>query len=84
MPKAKCTEWKEKLNGDVFDTAPAKAKWKKTGEATHTFTHFHLTLDVYAGAAPKGFRKSADQQWIRPEDARVPTVMKKAVKAVDL
>ncbi|WP_428407834.1 A/G-specific adenine glycosylase [Hyphococcus sp.] len=75
------TEWKEKLSGDVFDSAPAKAKWKKTGEATHTFTHFHLTLDVYAGAAPKGFRKSVDQQWIDPEAARVPTVMKKAVGA---
>ncbi|WP_375201185.1 A/G-specific adenine glycosylase [Hyphococcus sp.] len=75
------TEWKESLNGDVFDSAPAKAKWKKTGEATHTFTHFHLTLDVYAGAAPKGFRRSSDQQWIRAENARVPTVMKKALIA---
>jgi len=75
------TEWKEKLNGDAFESAPAKSKWKKTGEATHTFTHFHLTLDVYAGAAPKGFRKSTDQQWIKPTDARVPTVMRKAVKA---
>lgn len=74
------TEWKENLNGDVFESAPAKAKWQKTGEATHTFTHFHLTLDVYAGAAPKGFRKSADQKWIKPDEARVPTVMTKAVK----
>ena len=77
------TEWKENLNGDVFESAPAKAKWQKTGEATHTFTHFHLTLDVYAGAAPKGFRRSTDQQWIRPDEARLPTVMKKAVKAVE-
>ena len=75
------TEWKERLSGDVFDAAPAQAQWKKTGEATHAFTHFHLTLDVYAGAAPKGFRKSADQQWLKPEDARLPTVMKKAVGA---
>lgn len=76
------TEWKESLNGDVFESAPANAKWQKTGEATHTFTHFHLTLDVYAGAAPKGFRKGADHQWIKPDEARLPTVMKKAVKAV--
>ena len=75
------TEWKEKLNGDVFSSAPANAKWRKTGEAAHTFTHFHLTLDVYIGAAPKGFRKSADQQWIKPDEAQVPTVMKKAVGA---
>lgn len=76
------TDWKEKLNGDVFASAPTNAIWKKTGEATHTFTHFHLTLDVYVGLAPKGFRKAADQQWIKPDEARVPTVMKKAVKAV--
>lgn len=75
------TDWKERLNGDVFDAAPAQAKWKKTGEATHAFTHFHLTLDVYAGAAPKGFRKTPDQQWLRPDEARLPTVMKKAVGA---
>ncbi len=75
------TEWKEKLNGDVFESAPADAIWTKTGEATHTFTHFHLTLDVYVGAVPRGFRKSADQQWIKPDEARVPTVMKKAVTA---
>ena len=75
------TEWKEFLNGDVLASAPTAAEWKKSGEATHTFTHFHLTLDVYAGAAPKGFRKSADQQWLKPDAARVPTVMKKAVAA---
>ena len=75
------TEWKERLNGDVFSSAPAAAGWAKTGEATHTFTHFHLTLDVYAGAAPKGFRKTAEQQWLKPGDAKLPTVMKKAVGA---
>lgn len=75
------TEWKEKLNGDVLASAPAAAEWKKSGEATHTFTHFHLTLQVYAGRAPKGFRKSESQQWIKPDAARVPTVMKKAVAA---
>ena len=77
------TDWKEKLNGDVFASAPASTNWKKTGVATHSFTHFHLTLDVYAGAAPKGFRKGSGQQWIRPEEARIPTVMKKAVGVTD-
>ncbi|WP_207764682.1 A/G-specific adenine glycosylase [Hyphococcus luteus] len=75
------TEWKERIEADVFNAAPAQADWEKTGEATHTFTHFHLTLDVYAGAAPKGFRRASDQQWIKPEEARLPTVMKKAVGA---
>ncbi len=73
------TEWKEKLSSDVLVAAPAISNWKKAGEATHTFTHFHLSLDIYAGVAPKGFRKASGQQWIKPENARVPTVMKKAI-----
>lgn len=73
------TGWAKDLPGDVFTSAPAKVKWKRIGEITHTFTHFHLTLDVYAGAAPKGFRRNANQQWIAPADAKLPTVMKKAV-----
>ena len=75
------TEWKERLNGNVFTAAPTKAKWEKTGEARHTFTHFHLTLDVFTAPAPKGFRRARNQQWLKPEEARLPTVMKKAVGA---
>lgn len=73
------TEWASELAENVFADAPAKAKWKHVGEITHTFTHFHLTLDVYIGAAPKGFRRNVNQQWIAPADAKLPTVMKKAV-----
>jgi A/G-specific adenine glycosylase len=73
------TGWAKDLPGDVFTSAPAKVKWKRIGEITHTFTHFHLTLDVYAGAAPNGFRRNANQQWIAPSDAKLPTVMKKAL-----
>ena len=62
--------------------APAAAKWKKVGAVTHVFTHFHLQLDVYEGAAPKGFRCKKGQFWIAPADARLPTVMKKAVKEI--
>ena len=73
------TEWASELPDDVFTSAPAKPKWKCVGEITHTFTHFHLTLNVYAGAAPNGFRRNVNQQWIAPADAKLPTVMKKAV-----
>lgn len=52
--------------------------WRHAGTVRHSFTHFHLELDVMIAAAPKGFRKSAGQQWIAPARARLPTVMKKA------
>ena len=75
------TPWAE-VADDELSHAPAKAKWKRAGAIEHVFTHFRLTLDVYVGEAPKGFRKKSGQQWIAPGDAKVPTVMKKAVTAV--
>lgn len=53
--------------------------WRLAGTIRHTFTHFHLELDVMFAKAPKSFRRSADQQWIAPDEARLPTVMRKAV-----
>ena len=76
------TAWTEELTREAKSAAPANATWEKLGAITHTFTHFHLLLDVYAATAPKGTRKNTDQRWIKPDEARVPTVMKKAVRLV--
>ncbi len=73
------TGWAAEMPDGALTMAPANAKWKRKGDITHIFTHFHLTLDVYVGAAPKGFRRNARQQWLAPEAAKLPTVMKKAV-----
>jgi A/G-specific adenine glycosylase len=70
--------WTEKL-GKATTYAPAATKWRRAGEVTHIFTHFHLTLDVHIGKAPKSFRRGRQQQWIAPKQARLPTVMKKAL-----
>ncbi|GJL94203.1 MAG: A/G-specific adenine glycosylase [Hyphococcus sp.] len=73
--------WAEGAGVEPKKFAPAiKAKWRKVGAVTHTFTHFHLELDVCVGRAPKGFRRNPDQQWVAPEASRLPTVMKKAVE----
>ncbi|WP_425410987.1 A/G-specific adenine glycosylase [Hyphococcus sp.] len=73
------TAWTPDKATDVFTAAPASANWNYIGKITHVFTHFHLTLDVYTAPAPKGFRRTAQQQWIAPAKAKLPTVMKKAV-----
>jgi len=73
------TPWAEEMPDNIFASAPADVEWKLSGAATHTFTHFHLTLDVYVARAPKGFRRNSEQHWIAPGTARLPTVMKKAV-----
>ncbi|MEO1137385.1 MAG: NUDIX domain-containing protein, partial [Pseudomonadota bacterium] len=75
------TPWHEAASDDALCDAPTRADWRRAGEATHSFTHFHLTLDVYRARAPKGFRRAAGQQWIAPDAARLPTVMKKAVRS---
>ena len=55
--------------------------WRAAGTVRHTFTHFHLELDVMVAPAPRSFRAGPGQVWMRPEDARLPSVMKKATVA---
>lgn len=68
--------------GDAWDgaggPAPAEADWQRLGEVRHTFTHFHLILQVMAArldaAATRG-------NWVATSDFRpsdLPTVMRKA------
>lgn len=58
-------------------TPPVDADWRVAGEVRHTFTHFHLRLEVRVArgvsAAPSAGQWRAD---VGPGD--VPTVMKKA------
>ena len=75
------TAWTEEAALDeALACAPAETAWAHVGSVEHVFTHFRLTLEVYKGTAPKGFRRKAEQQWISPDAAKVPTVMKKAVR----
>jgi A/G-specific adenine glycosylase len=55
------------------------AEWRRAGIVEHTFTHFHLLLEVLVAPAPEGHRASEGQVWLAPEKARLPTVMRKAV-----
>jgi A/G-specific adenine glycosylase len=67
-------------DGTDTPAPPAEAEWRKAGTAEHVFTHFRLELDVFVAAAPKGLRLRKGQQWLAPDDARLPTAMAKAVK----
>lgn len=57
-------------------------RWRAAGTVRHTFTHFHLELEVMIARAPKGFRARDGQIWLAPEKAQLPTVMRKAVAAI--
>ncbi len=76
------TEWMVK---SPVHAPPMKAKWRSAGVVRHSFTHFHLELDVMVASLPASPRhKAGDDQgdsrlWLAPENARLPTVMRKAV-----
>jgi len=70
------TPWREHIwtRTEALTYAPADARWRSLGAVRHVFTHFALTLDVWAahGAAP-----TMDGEW--NTDARaLPSVFRKA------
>lgn len=70
------TEWRSKkwLRAEALAQAPFAAAWKKTGAIEHVFTHFALTLDVYAAHA-----EPAGEGWWG-EASVLPTVFRKATQ----
>jgi A/G-specific adenine glycosylase len=73
------TEWTTHKDDTGF---PFKGSWQKMPQPiTHTFTHFHLTLEVYKGTTTK----KVQGLWVKREDFHryaIPTLMKKAIKLV--
>ncbi|MBY6066179.1 A/G-specific adenine glycosylase [Leisingera aquaemixtae] len=72
------SEW----NGAPVPAPPFEADWQALpGEVRHTFTHFHLILQVMTAELPRGFNRNADQELVPQQDFRpssLPTVMRKA------
>ncbi len=69
--------------GDGWDGAgggaPFAADWQDLGEVKHTFTHFHLILQVRRAEAPADRRANPERgeyREVNPGD--LPTVMRKA------
>lgn len=61
---------------------PFEADWRDLGgEVRHTFTHFHLILQVKLAELPEGFNSTPGQEVLSRHDFRpgdLPTVMRKA------
>lgn len=68
------TPWREAQwsREEALAHAPVDGAWKSLGQVRHVFTHFALTLDVYAAEGANG----GDGWWGGPE--ALPTVFKKA------
>ena len=87
MSEIPSTEWSEDgAPGDPAGHAPVTAPWTKLpGSVRHTFTHFHLELEVWAAEPlPRG-TEAADGRFVPRRDLHaeaLPTVMKKIVNHV--
>jgi A/G-specific adenine glycosylase len=70
------TQWRAEpwSRAEALKQAPAKAKWKHIGVVRHVFTHFALTLDVYAAEA----EPSGDGWWGNAQ--ALPTAFRKATQ----
>ncbi|SJZ71084.1 A/G-specific DNA-adenine glycosylase [Consotaella salsifontis] len=81
MVEPPTTAWSVKADGAIgAESAPFAAGWELAGTASHGFTHFDLTLDVWRAVAPAD--PQSDGWWATPErldEEGLPTVMKKVV-----
>ena len=84
MMEVPSTHWAQRLPTSPESEAPLAARWTRTGASVlHTFTHFHLELDVWKATAgdttlPEGC------VWIARHDLAaeaLPTLMRKVIEA---
>ncbi|WP_319531029.1 A/G-specific adenine glycosylase [uncultured Cohaesibacter sp.] len=91
MTEVPTTNWSDKREGERFDPATAlevaphgHSFRKRVGQVTHTFTHFHLELDVYEAQSEE--KNPMDQGWwSKPEELMgeaLPTIFRKVVEIV--
>ncbi|MDD9910764.1 MAG: A/G-specific adenine glycosylase [Ahrensia sp.] len=71
------TDWTARQDGATgVGSAPFEARWTDVGTVKHTFTHFHLELEVWGA---KGDTPESEGRWNEPNV--LPTVFRKAAQA---
>jgi A/G-specific adenine glycosylase len=63
-----------------LDYAPVQASWREAGAVTHVFTHANLTLRVFVASVGPQTAAPGDGCWMAPQDAGLPTLMRKVVE----
>ena len=78
------TPWREEAwpGGEAESHAPASTAWRDSGATVrHTFTHFHLELDLWIG---EGAGRQSEGVWVPVEELgqwALPSVMRKVVRS---
>ena len=77
------SDWTDGALTDPLARAPLAADWAAAPEAVrHTFTHFHLELNVYVARLTRAKALKLKGEWRDAEDlSGLPTVFRKAVRA---
>jgi A/G-specific adenine glycosylase len=79
------TEWRPTPwdTGEALALAPMDVRWREAGEVRHGFTHFELTLRLYAAQVPRidahGFQRSIAAL----ANEALPSVMRKCVRMAE-
>jgi len=86
MMEIPSTDWATKPAAPESQ-APLEGDWVKTGKRIeHTFTHFHLKLDIWSARVPANMRlPDRAARWVKREDLAgeaLPSVMRKIVAAM--
>ena len=85
MTEAPGTAWREQPwpEPEALAQAPADTVWRRLGSVPHVFTHFALTLDVYAGSVARVPAALLEQGFLRAPDAlaseALPSLMRKCL-----
>ncbi|MEM9279806.1 MAG: NUDIX domain-containing protein, partial [Pseudomonadota bacterium] len=81
MTQVPTTDWNSRKSGATGkDAAPLEADWKNSGTIQHTFTHFHLQLEVWV--AGKVDTVPSEGWWCDQKklvEEALPTVMRKVL-----
>ena len=85
MTEVPGTVWSEEKPKLPFAAAPFQAGWsKQCGTIRHTFTHFHLEVEVVMNIFPSSQKPAKNCWWVNEEaiaGEALPTVMKKILEA---
>ena len=84
MMEVPSTGWTAKGVADPAAEAPVVAAWRRTGRRIeHTFTHFHLELEIWAARLPPAAEVADPRaRWVMKHDLggeALPSVMRKIV-----
>ena len=84
MLEVPSTDWTLKPPAAPETQAPVSARWRKLpGTVEHTFTHFHLVLEVWWAESPhEGPSPDGGYRWLAPSEfpnAALPSAMRKVI-----